>query len=70
MRIIVMEAVGDMIMVIDESCDLDAPDDAPWWTLAEMDSQGNLTGREIAGLHEDLLELDPTGAEAADFFPD
>ena len=68
MRIVVMEAVGDVIMVIDESCDLDAPEDAPCWTLAEMDSQGAFTGREIGGLHESLLELDPTGTEAADFY--
>lgn len=67
-RLVVMEAVGDVIMVIDESCDCDAPDDAPGWTLAEIDSQGNFTGREIGGLHESLLALDPTRAEATDFF--
>ncbi len=27
----------------------------------ETDSQANTTGREITGLHEDLLMLDPSG---------
>ncbi|MBO0788013.1 MAG: hypothetical protein J2P33_18260, partial [Actinobacteria bacterium] len=67
-RVVVMGVVGDVIMVIDESYDPDAPEDAPYWTLAEMDSQGNLTGREIAGLHESLLDLDPEGVEGAGFF--
>jgi hypothetical protein len=32
----------------------------------ETDSQGNTTGREIIGLHEDLLMLDPSGTGGAD----
>ena len=67
-RVVVMEAVGDVIMVIDEGYDLDAPDDAPGWVLAETDGAGNLTGREVGGLHESLRQLDPRGTPAADFF--
>ena len=44
-----------------------APDGAPYVALMEVDEDGNLTGREAGGLHEDLLSLDPTGQEGADF---
>jgi hypothetical protein len=67
-RVVVMEAVGDVIMVIDEGYDPDAPEDAPGWALAETDGEGNPTGRDVGGLHESLLQLDPSGAQAADFF--
>lgn len=67
-RVVVMEAVGDVIMVIDEGYDPDAPDDAPGWVLAETDGEGNPTGRDVGGLHESLLQLDPSGTQAADFF--
>jgi hypothetical protein len=32
----------------------------------ETGSQGNTTGREITGLHQDLLMLDPSGTGGAD----
>lgn len=67
-RRVVFDAVGDVIMAIDEGCDLDAPDDAPGWTLMETDSDERATGRIVGGLHESLLQVDPTGAEAADFW--
>jgi len=63
-----MRVAGDVIMVIDEGYDPDAPDDAPSWGLAETDGEGNPTGRGVGGLHEDLLTLDPRGVEAVDFF--
>jgi hypothetical protein len=44
-----------------------APDGAPHVALMEVDASGNPTGREAGGLHEDLLSLDPTGREGADF---
>jgi hypothetical protein len=64
----VFDAVGDVIMIIDEGYDPDAPDNAPGWTLVETDSDGNATGRQVGGLHESLLEVDPNGVEAADFW--
>ncbi len=41
----------------------DAPSDAPAWRLMEADRDGKLTGRHVAGLHEDILTMDPSGRE-------
>jgi hypothetical protein len=67
-RQVVFDAVGDVIMAIDEGCDLDAPEDAPGWTLMETDGEDRATGRIVGGLHESLLKADPAGAQAADFW--
>jgi len=67
LRGVVFDAVTAVIMTIDEGYDPDAPDNAPGWTLAETDSDGNTTGRQVGGLHESLLQVDPNGVEAADF---
>jgi hypothetical protein len=66
-RGVVFDAVIDVVMTIDEGYDPDAPDDAPGWTLVETSSEGSATGRNVGGLHESLLEVDPHGVEAADF---
>lgn len=68
LRGVVFSAVSDVIMIFDEGYDPDAPGDAPGWTLAETDSDGNVTDRQIGGLHESLLVVDPDGVEAADFW--
>jgi hypothetical protein len=62
------DAVSSVITVIDEGYDPDAPDNAPGWALAETGSGGDVTGRRVSGLHESLLEVDPDGVEAADFW--
>ncbi len=46
---------------IDEGKDRDADAHAPGWKLIETDSMGNLTGREVGGLHESLDSLKPDG---------
>lgn len=68
LRGVIFDAVSDVIMIIDEGYDPDAPGNAPGWTLTETDSGGNATGRQVGGLHESLLEVDPNGIEAADFW--
>ncbi len=35
----------------------------PGWVLMERDYDGNLTGRQVNALHEDLLMLDPSGRD-------
>jgi hypothetical protein len=67
LRRIVFDTVLDVVMVIDEGHDPDAPDDAPGWTLVETDSGGDTTGRRVGGLHESLLGVDPNEIEADDF---
>lgn len=68
LRGVIFDAVSNVIMTIDEGYDPDAPDNAPGWTLVETDSDGNATGRQVGGLHESLLAVDPHGVEAADFW--
>jgi hypothetical protein len=68
LRRVVFDAVTNVVMVLDEGHDPEAPGDAPGWVLAEMDQDENATGRHVGGLHESLLEVDPDGTEAADFW--
>jgi len=57
LREVVFNAVSGVIMIIDEGYDPDAPGNAPGWTLAETGSGGEVTGRQVSGLHESLLEV-------------
>jgi hypothetical protein len=68
LRGVIFNAVSAVIVIIDEGYDPDAPDSAPGWTLVETGSDGNATGRQVVGLHESLLDVDPNGVEAADFW--
>jgi hypothetical protein len=67
LRGVVLRAVGDVIVTIDEGFNLDAPDNAPGWALMEIDCDGRPTGREVGSLRESLLSVDPHGVEAEDF---
>ncbi len=44
----------------------DVAPDEPRWALMEVSPEGEMTGREVAGLHESLMETAPGGEEAAD----
>src|SRR5262249_3953320 len=47
----------------------DAPEDAPGWRLMETRPPSDqLTGRDVGGLHEDILMLDPSGRDGSDLF--
>jgi hypothetical protein len=48
---------------IDEGYYPAVDNDDPGWVLMERDHDGNLTGRQVSGLHEDLLMLDPSGRD-------
>ena len=68
-RHVVFNVVGDVIMVIDEGYDPDAPHDSPGWALIETSSDSEaITGRAVGSLHESLLEVDPEGRQAAGFW--
>jgi hypothetical protein len=62
-------AVLDAVVAIDGGHDPEAPDDCPGWALVETDPDGNPTGREVGGLHESFLEVDPSGQEGGDLWP-
>ena len=68
LRAVAYETAFGVVERIDEGRDLDAPDDSPGWALVETDEQSTLTGREVGGLHESLLSLDPSGNEGSDLW--
>jgi hypothetical protein len=61
-RFVAYESIFSVLNRIDEGGDPEA-EDAPGWALAEVDANGEGTGRVVASLHEDLLLLDPSGRE-------
>ena len=61
-RMIAYNAVFELINRVDEGYDPELNDDYPGWRLMEM-KDDELTGRDIGGLHESLLEMDPSGHE-------
>jgi hypothetical protein len=63
LRGVAYEVAFSAVDRIDDRHDPDAPPDSPGWVLMETNSEGQLTGRELGGLHEDLLMLDPSGRE-------
>ncbi|SDT65401.1 hypothetical protein [Jiangella sp. DSM 45060] len=67
LRLAAYEAVFAVLYRIGAESDEDAPDDAPGWSLIELAADGTPTGRDVGGLYEDLLSLDPSGREGADF---
>jgi hypothetical protein len=63
---VAFEATLDVLMVIDNGEDLESTTPMPGWQLMEADDDGALTGRDVGGLHESILEVDPLGIEAED----
>lgn len=65
-RAVAYDSVFFVLDTIDEGYDPDAPEDFPGWKLVETNAQGKPTGRDVGGLHENLLSLDPSGREGSD----
>jgi hypothetical protein len=57
----------DVIHVIDNQGDYDGVEGMPGWKLVEIDPDGEPTGRDVDGLHESLLDVDPLRLDAGDF---
>lgn len=66
LRAVAYETAFAVVERVDAGYDPDAPADAPGWRLMETDSAERHTGRDVGGLHEDLLSLDPSGREGSD----
>ena len=62
-RMAAYETAFGILETIDAGCDFGAPFEGPDWTLMEVSPNGELTGRQIGGLHEDILSMDPAGRE-------
>lgn len=45
----------DVLHQIDSGRENETDGDAPGWRLMETDANGQLTNRELGGLHEDML---------------
>jgi hypothetical protein len=56
------------LMLYHLDADHDATDQLPSWGLAELSPTGEPTGRRLEGLQEDLLTLDPSGADGQDLW--
>jgi hypothetical protein len=63
---VAFESVLSVVMVIDNGEDIGGLGEMPGWVLSETDSDCRRTGRDVVGLHESLLEVDPLGIEAED----
>ncbi len=62
-RFVAYETTFGVLVTLDDGCDPDSLEEGPGWALMETDAEGNLTGRQIDGLHESILSLDPSGRE-------
>lgn len=68
-RAVAFESITSVLNVLDEGYASDLDDGSlPGWHLQETTSDGSPTGRSIGGLHESLLETDPSGNEAEDLW--
>jgi hypothetical protein len=56
-RLVAYSTAFGVLNLLDEGSDRFAAGDTPGWSLRETDAEGNLTGRDIGGLHESLLEI-------------
>jgi hypothetical protein len=68
-RAAAFETVLSVISLLDEGRPPGLDDAAlPGWCLQETDNDDNPTGRRVGGLHESVLETDPSGHEAEDLW--
>lgn len=68
-RAAAFESIASVLNVLDEGYAPDLDDGSlPGWGLQETTRDGSPTGRSIGGLHESLLETDPSGNEAEDLW--
>jgi len=56
-RLIAYRTAFGVINVLDDGSDRGSVGETPGWSLRETDPVGNLTGRDIGGLHESLLSI-------------
>lgn len=54
--------VFEIINRVDEGYDPNLAEDLPGWRLMEVVGE-EVTGRDVGGLHESLLQTDPSGRE-------
>lgn len=62
-RMVAYETAFNVMHLIDEGHDAEASEQSPGWILMETNTSGEITGRDVGGLHESLLTMDPSGRE-------
>ena len=62
-RCLQVQMLFNISYLMDHPGDLPAPLQDMCWGLFQVDDAGNPFGLQIAGLHESVLELEPTGRE-------
>jgi hypothetical protein len=67
-RSVAYDTAFGLLYLICLGCDDEAAEGSPGWSLMETTPEGELTGRQLDALYEDLLSLDPSGLEAGDLF--
>jgi hypothetical protein len=61
-RLAAYNAAAGIVGSIDRGHAFESGDGAPGWKLMETNTEGNVTGRNLAGLYEDLLDEDGVAA--------
>ena len=62
-RMVAYSTVFGTLNRIDEGQPLRIPPGSPGWCLMEVDADGRPTDRQVGGLHESILSMDPSGRE-------
>ncbi|MFJ9822205.1 hypothetical protein ACIRU3_44675 [Streptomyces sp. NPDC101151] len=67
-RAVAYEAVFATLDELDTGSDVNVSGTDVGWIVMESGEDGAPTGRALSGLHEDLLTMDPSGHDGADFW--
>jgi hypothetical protein len=67
-RAVAYEAVFAAVDELDCGGDVNVSGVNVGWAVMESGEDGSSTGRPLAGLHEDLLTMDPSGRDGADLW--
>ncbi|MFF4653607.1 hypothetical protein [Streptomyces sp. NPDC001380] len=67
-RAVAHEAVFAVVDQLDHGADVNVPGVEVGWVVMESGEDGTPTGRPLAGLHEDVLTMDPSGRDGADLW--
>ena len=63
-RLVAYSTAFGVLNLLDEGSDRSDVGETPGWSLRETDAEGNLTGRDIGGLHESLLSIHEESVKA------
>ncbi len=56
----------NLIQILDDEENTDAEESLPGWRVMELGTSGEPTGRDLAALHESILDVDPRQVDGED----